>query len=61
MQWAIFAIRNLCEGNQDNQKIIAGMTRKQFVSNEVLEEFGLTLHTENGSSSTGLLFLEKTS
>lgn len=53
MQWAIFAIRNLCDRNQDNQKIIAGMTQKQFVNSGVLEEFGLTLHTENGSS-TGL-------
>ncbi|KAJ3648841.1 hypothetical protein Zmor_020613 [Zophobas morio] len=51
MQWSILAVRNLCENNLENQKIIAGLHQEGTVSSTVLEEMGLTLHSsgdENG-------------
>ncbi|XP_063918896.1 ataxin-10 [Zophobas morio] len=51
MQWGILAVRNLCENNLENQKIIAGLHQEGTVSSTVLEEMGLTLHSsgdENG-------------
>ncbi|XP_057661484.1 ataxin-10 [Diorhabda carinulata] len=47
IQWCIFAIRNLCENNPENQKMIGGLQKKGTVSSSVLEEFGLTLQGDN--------------
>ncbi|XP_060806338.1 ataxin-10 [Amyelois transitella] len=46
MQWVIFAVRNLCENCPENQEVIAKMTLQGPVDNEVLQEMGLTLHTD---------------
>ncbi|KAJ8931640.1 hypothetical protein NQ314_015434 [Rhamnusium bicolor] len=46
MQWAILAVRNLCENNQENQKLIAGLYQEGTVSSEILNEMGLTLHSD---------------
>lgn len=47
MQWAVLAIRNLCENNLENQAVIASMTRKGTVDSSVLLEMGLTLHASD--------------
>ncbi|XP_050306129.1 uncharacterized protein LOC126743191 [Anthonomus grandis grandis] len=57
IQWAILAIRNLCEQNNENQTIISSLTQRGVVSSEILEEFGLTLHTEE-SISIGMINLD---
>lgn len=46
MQWVIFAVRNLCENCPENQEVISKMTLQGPVDNEVLQEMGLTLHTD---------------
>ncbi|XP_071454738.1 ataxin-10 isoform X2 [Hetaerina americana] len=43
-QWAIMAIRNLCDGNHEVQNVIGGLKREGVVSNDLLKEMGLTLH-----------------
>ncbi|CAH1164454.1 unnamed protein product [Phaedon cochleariae] len=47
MQWCILAIRNLCENNPDNQKMIAGLHQNGTVSSEILEEMGINLQSDN--------------
>ncbi|KAJ8720613.1 hypothetical protein PYW08_006078 [Mythimna loreyi] len=47
MQWVIFAVRNLCENCPENQEVISKMTLQAPVDNELLQEMGLTLHTDN--------------
>ncbi|XP_075982405.1 uncharacterized protein LOC142980728 [Anticarsia gemmatalis] len=51
MQWVIFAVRNLCENCPENQDVISKMTLQGPVDNEVLQEMGLTLHTDNQGNS----------
>ncbi|XP_063832017.1 ataxin-10 [Ostrinia nubilalis] len=51
MQWVIFAVRNLCENCPENQEIISKMTLQGPVDNEVLQEMGLTLHTDSQGNS----------
>ncbi|XP_063238575.1 ataxin-10 [Bacillus rossius redtenbacheri] len=48
IQWAVLAVRNLCEGNAENQAVIAGMNRQGVVDGAVLREAGLTLHQGGG-------------
>ncbi|KAG5882825.1 hypothetical protein JTB14_033196 [Gonioctena quinquepunctata] len=45
-QWSILAIRNLCENNAENQKVIAGLHQQGTVSSDVLEEMGITVHSD---------------
>jgi ataxin-10 len=40
-EWSILAIRNLCEGNVENQEIVRQLTRVGDAANPVLEEFGI--------------------
>ncbi|CAG0913675.1 unnamed protein product [Notodromas monacha] len=42
MQWAILAIRNLCEGNLENQELIKSLTNKGLApsARAVLDQFG---------------------
>ncbi|XP_066142792.1 ataxin-10 isoform X2 [Euwallacea fornicatus] len=54
IQWAILAIRNICENNRENQLIIGGLTQKKFISSEILENFGVKLHND-GKHSTGII------
>ncbi|XP_072376624.1 ataxin-10 isoform X1 [Diabrotica undecimpunctata] len=49
IQWCIFAIRNFCENNPENQKFIAGLHKRGTVSSSVLESFGVTLHGDGDS------------
>ncbi|CAH1954710.1 unnamed protein product [Acanthoscelides obtectus] len=46
IQWAILAIRNLLENNIENQKIVADLHQTGVVPVEVLNQLGLTLHSE---------------
>ncbi|CAG9766165.1 unnamed protein product [Ceutorhynchus assimilis] len=46
IQWVIYAIRNICENNLENQSVIAGLTQRGFIDSKVLQEFGLTLSSE---------------
>ena len=39
-QWAIFAIRNLCEDNQENQAVIASFKNQGVADNEALAKLG---------------------
>ncbi|XP_066245060.1 uncharacterized protein [Euwallacea similis] len=54
IQWAILAVRNICENNKENQLIIGSLTQKKFINSEVLENFGVKLH-DNGKRSTGIV------
>lgn len=46
IQWCILAIRNICDGNIDNQKVIASLHQEGVVSSDTLEEMGITLHSD---------------
>ncbi|XP_060535024.1 ataxin-10 [Cylas formicarius] len=46
IQWVILAVRNLCDNNPENQKFIASLRTEGTVSSALLEEFGLTLHSQ---------------
>lgn len=52
MQWVILAVRNICEGNIENQKIIASLTQQGVVHSSLLKEMGLTLHQDERSQLT---------
>ncbi|EFN86641.1 Ataxin-10 [Harpegnathos saltator] len=51
LQWSILALRNLCEGNPENQEIIRHCRREGVVDNVVLQEMGLTLHEDMDGKS----------
>lgn len=57
MQWSIFAIRNICENNVENQKIIGGLSKIGTVSNDVLKKSGITLHAD-GNNQVNIVNLE---
>lgn len=40
-QWVIFATRNLCEDNPENQKLISELDKKGVAMNSVQEELEL--------------------
>lgn len=40
-EWSILAIRNLCDGNPENQEIVKNLTRVGDAENPVLKEFGI--------------------
>lgn len=52
MQWVILAVRNLCEGNMENQKVIASLTQQGVVDSGVLKEMGLTLQQDQNNQFT---------
>lgn len=51
LQWTIFALRNLCEGNPENQDIIQNCKKEGVADNPVLEKMGLTLHEDADGNS----------
>ncbi|KPJ01413.1 PREDICTED: ataxin-10 [Papilio xuthus] len=59
MQWVIFAVRNLCENCPENQEVISRMTLQGPVDNEVLQEMGLTLHTDSQGNSIKVAPLQR--
>lgn len=43
-EWSILAIRNLCEGNLENQQLVAGLTKVGDADNsDILKEFNIDL------------------
>ncbi|RLU24035.1 hypothetical protein DMN91_004244 [Ooceraea biroi] len=50
-QWTILALRNLCEGNLENQEIIRNCKKEGVLDNPVLQEMGLTLHEDEDGKS----------
>ncbi|XP_011646349.1 ataxin-10 [Pogonomyrmex barbatus] len=51
LQWTILALRNLCEGNPENQEIIRNCEKKGVPDNPALQEMGLTLHEDADGKS----------
>ncbi|XP_032681122.1 ataxin-10 isoform X2 [Odontomachus brunneus] len=51
LQWTILALRNLCEGNLENQEIIRNCKKEGVAENAVLQEIGLTLHEDADGQS----------
>lgn len=52
IQWAVLAVRNLCDSNVENQKIIASLTQQSTVNSAALLEMGLTLHNDGDKDLT---------
>ncbi|KAB0803490.1 hypothetical protein PPYR_00460 [Photinus pyralis] len=57
IQWTIFAIRNLCENNPENQAVIASMNQQGVVDSATLQEMGLMLH-DDGSNKISIVPLD---
>merc|ERR1719193_828834 len=48
-QWAVFALRNLCEDNFENQEVVAGIQLRGVEDRGgVLEEMGLEIELDGG-------------
>lgn len=47
IQWVVFAIRNLCEDNPENQQLIASMELQGTVDSAVLNEIGVTIELDS--------------
>ena len=50
IQWSVLAIRNLCETNLENQKLIASMSKEGVIDALKLQQIGITLNQENDGS-----------
>ncbi|XP_059904809.1 ataxin-10 isoform X2 [Gadus macrocephalus] len=48
-QWAIFAIRNILEQNQENQALVAAMDRRGNADYSALSELGLDVEKRDGA------------
>lgn len=42
-EWSILAIRNLCEGNAENQEIIRQLTKVGDTKSDIIKELNLDL------------------
>ena len=42
-QWVIFAIRNICLGNQENQAVLNSVSKNGTTDKQMLEEIGVQL------------------
>ncbi|KAM3965995.1 ataxin-10 isoform 2-T2 [Aphomia sociella] len=59
MQWVIFAVRNLCENCPENQEVISKLTLQGPVDNDILQEMGLTMHTDSQNNSIRIVPLAR--
>lgn len=59
IQWVVLAIRNICDGNQENQQVIAGMNREGIVTSALLEEMGITLHADEHDNKIRIVPLKQ--
>eukprot|EP01132_Coremiostelium_polycephalum_P000883 gene883-1106_t len=48
-EWSLFAIRNLLEGNEENQKLIENLKMKGIANQEELEALGIQVTNSNGA------------
>ena len=55
MQWTIFALRNLCENNPENQAIIRNCNKIGIVDSAIIREMGLTLHEDDDGKAIGII------
>lgn len=55
----MLAIHNICDGNRENQDVIAGMNREGFVTCSVLEELGITLHADEHENKIRIVPLKQ--
>ena len=46
-QWVVFAVRNLCEDNPENQAIIAAIDKKGTMNKSALRDLGIDIHDDN--------------
>ncbi len=49
MQWVVFAMRNLCDDNAENQTVIASIDKHGTTTAQLAEEFGVKLNTSASS------------
>jgi hypothetical protein len=47
MQWVVVALRNLCDGNEENQKVIASMEKHGTTTAQLAEEFGVRVKKDD--------------
>ncbi|XP_012530887.1 ataxin-10 [Monomorium pharaonis] len=59
LQWTILALRNLCEGNPENQEIIRNCEKTGVPDNPALQEMGLTLHEDADGKSIRIIPLRR--
>lgn len=59
MQWTILAMRNLCENNEQNQKVVRGLNEVGVADSAVLREMGMILHDEGDGKAIGIAPLNK--
>ncbi|XP_015186462.1 PREDICTED: uncharacterized protein LOC107071730 [Polistes dominula] len=59
MQWTILAVRNLCEDNVENQKVISTFTKVGVLENSFLKENGLTLQENEDGRTLGIVPLSE--
>lgn len=59
IQWIVLAVRNICEGNQENQDVIARMNGEGFVASAVLEELGVTLQADEHDNKIRIVPLKQ--
>ena len=48
MQWAIFGIKNVCQGNPQNQQYIRNMQEQGLAKNDFLQDSRVECRMENG-------------
>ena len=52
-QWAIFTIRNLCDNNLDNQRLISQLDHKGLANDAVKEQLGIDCNLVDGKIQIG--------
>ncbi|XP_012286600.1 ataxin-10 [Orussus abietinus] len=55
IQWTILAVRNVCEGNPENQNVIRELTKVGVVDSAIIREMGLTLHEGEDGKAIGVV------
>ena len=52
-EWALFCIRNLCEGNEENQRVVGEVQVQEVVQTSILKEAGLRAKMVEGGEEGG--------
>lgn len=58
-EWALFTIRNLCEGNEDNQRFIEGLKPQETIATATLRELGLESYLKQGEDGRAKVGVKK--
>ncbi|XP_043277594.1 ataxin-10 [Venturia canescens] len=59
MQWAIFALRNVCEQSPENQEVIRNCNRIGIIDNEMIKEMGIKLQETEDGKGIGIIPLPR--